>query len=194
MNKVVMAMAHPDDELIFGWPILFDESIEKHLVIFSSDAFNTDRTWCKHRKEATYKICKKLGISVSIFDLNSEFYRMGTRNKELFDNLNTIFASILSLKYDWIFTHNSFGEYGHLDHILVHTLAKRLNMNLITTDICLETNWLPRFNDDVCENYQSKTLCTLNEELYEECKKEYEKVDSWTWNQPPITSCNLVRL
>jgi hypothetical protein len=193
MDKVVMAMAHPDDELIFGWPILFDESIEKHLVIFSSDSFNKERQWCAHRKEATYKICKKLGISVSIFDLNSEFYRMPTRGKELFDNMSTIFASISSLKYDWIFTHNSFGEYGHLDHILIHTLAMRLNLNVITTDIYLETNWLPLF-DKHYEKYITERSCTLNEELYDECKEEYVKLDSWTWNQPPITSCKVVRL
>ncbi len=193
MRKVIMAMAHPDDEVIFGWPILFDETLERHLVVFSSDAFNKNRKWCMNRKEATYRICDTLGVAVTVFDLDSEFYRMPTRDETLMTAMNEIMTFILSLEGDEIFTHNDFGEYGHLDHILIHSLMQRLSTDIITTDIRIQTNWLPlmRFPGFSDRNYYKE--CTLNQNLYHECQKEYEKLGCWTWNQPPITKCNLLK-
>ena len=35
--KVLMVFAHPDDEIIFGWPIFQDSTIEKELIMVTSD-------------------------------------------------------------------------------------------------------------------------------------------------------------
>ena len=32
-TKVVMVMAHPDDEIIFGWPIFQDDDYEKEIIM-----------------------------------------------------------------------------------------------------------------------------------------------------------------
>ena len=42
--KVLMVFAHPDDEIIFGWPIFQDPTIEKELVMVTSDFNNPGQT------------------------------------------------------------------------------------------------------------------------------------------------------
>ena len=41
--KVLMVFAHPDDEIIFGWPIFQDPTIEKELIMVKSDFNNPAR-------------------------------------------------------------------------------------------------------------------------------------------------------
>ena len=48
--KVLMVFAHPDDEIIFGWPIFQDPTIEKELVMVTSDFNNPARQQYAHRK------------------------------------------------------------------------------------------------------------------------------------------------
>jgi len=51
-------MAHPDDEIIFGWPVLKEA---QKIIICSSDLNNPERAWCKDRKKALKDVCELLG-------------------------------------------------------------------------------------------------------------------------------------
>jgi len=46
-KKILILIAHPDDEIIFCWPIFQDNTIEKTILTISSDIYNpnykTDR-------------------------------------------------------------------------------------------------------------------------------------------------------
>ncbi len=55
--KVLMVFAHPDDEIIFGWPIFQDPTIEKELVMVTSDFNNPARQQYAHRKFLLKEVC-----------------------------------------------------------------------------------------------------------------------------------------
>ena len=52
-TKVVMVLAHPDDEIIFGWPIFQDDDYEKEIIMCSSD-FNNNAKFSGHIKSIKY--------------------------------------------------------------------------------------------------------------------------------------------
>ena len=63
MHQIIMA--HPDDEVIFGWMVL--KEIDK-ILICSSDFNNPDRAWCKNRKLALQEVCKELKVECECLD------------------------------------------------------------------------------------------------------------------------------
>mgnify|MGYP002877121365 CR=1 FL=1 len=207
-----MVMAHPDDEIIFGWPIFQDESIEKKLLICSSDANNPTRQWCKDRKLALKKICDKHNVSLTCLDYDSSFYKTQTRRptgiprtpmgdsvapfrsmcKDIEQNIK-----ILERDCDFIFTHNPYGEYGHLDHILLFDLVlKNSKKPILITDMNLPSNWARSYAPSkimkkLFYNKEFKKDLNIDYNKYSFIKKEYEKVNSWTWGRETPQSCNL---
>ena len=195
MKKVLMVMAHPDDEIIFGWPILQNEILEKKIQICSSDFFNPQRQWCKHRKEALFAIAKTVGAEVKCLDYPSEFYRAPTRPQGQqiesdgqiagpYRNLcQHIVNTFLEMEQDCdaVFTHNPYGEYGHIDHTLVFDLVmKNTTKDVVITDIVQPSNWAvkPSLTNLMQRTYYSEcieTNCKSDQTFLDSCKKEYEK-------------------
>lgn len=221
-KKVLMVMAHPDDELIFGWPILQDASISKTLLICSSDLENPKRKWCSHRRFALEKLCEGLGIHVECLDYDSEFYRLESRavarkstmstllsrlrraprplkadarGEKLSSMIEDVLARIWRFEFDLVYTHNAWGEYGHLDHHLVHSIVASVGVPTIVSDIFVESNWFPnkRIPPTLKRLYCRKIVqtCENNLEFYERCRKVYVDAGVWTWSEPPVTSCDL---
>ena len=210
-----MVLAHPDDEIIFGWPVFQNENIEKKVLICSSDFYNQERQWCKYRKEALFEVCRKVGADVTCLDYPSGFYKVPTRRPpehpptEFGDSHSPvrrlyrhIVKNILTLEKDCdaVFTHNPFGEYGHLDHKMLFDLViKNSTKDVIITDIVLSSNWSekPEFTERLKRIYYSdkiETGCSLDNSLLEFCKREYEKKNGWTWNRPIQKECSLYRI
>ena len=196
--KVLMVLAHADDELIFGWPILQDKSIEKEILICSSDLNNPERKWCSHRKEVLFSICKELNINCSCLDYNSAFYKVNARDESLKRLCLDIKDNIKKFDFDYIFTHNPMGEYGMMDHILVNHIVMSMNIPIMFTDIYLTNNWshyneIPqRFKNLYYQNHISNHKLDIN--FYNRVKNIYMNSKVWTWNQEPIKQCGVYEL
>ena len=174
-----LLVAHPDDEVIFFWWAL--KEIDQ-IVCCSSDLNNPERAWCKDRSKALFEIGNILNIPVTCLDYNSEFYRLNSRNGELLKLQSDILAAV---EGD-IYTHNAWGEYAHLDHILVNQIAMSSGNKVITSDIVDDGGWLKvkSFN-------QGKLFkqAVIDMELYNQLKDVYEKWGCWTWSREPIKEC-----
>ena len=200
MKKVLMVLCHADDEIIFGWPILQDKSIEKEILICSSDLKHPDRKWCAHRKYVLFEICQALNIPVTCFDYNSEFYRTETRKESLSKLQSQIVEFVHSHEHDYVFTHNPLGEYGHLDHKMLFDLMLCYSRKpILITDITLKTNWpshesIPQRLRQLYYTKPFTESLELNEELYQFCEDIYRKYKVWTWSTPPVKKCRLFEL
>ena len=173
-------MAHPDDEVIFGAAVLKDAD---RIVCVASDENNTARAWCKDRKKALQEIGKMLGIETICFDYNSEFYRqIEPRSGGLIE----LEKKLLPYLSDTVFTHNAWGEYGHIDHILVNQIVNAHCRYVMTTDACLFAEW---FN--VKKLHQGSRKETIDMDLYNRCKAIYDKYGCWTWSKEPIKEVRI---
>lgn len=188
-KKVIMVMAHPDDEVIFGFPMI---KFTDKILIVSNDKNNPDRAWCKDRYIALEKVGKRLGIPVESMDYPSEFYRLPTRKGQLSDFINEVLDKVKD--YDVIYTHNPLGEYGHLDHQLVHTICMQSGKDVLFSNIFLKSNWCPYW----CISSAYATLyynelfeCENDMDLYTELEDIYRDMGIWTWSKEPVKGCTV---
>ena len=106
---------------------------------------------------------------------------------------------MLSEDYDYVFTHNPLGEYGHLDHKFVfETVLHNSRSPILFTDICMQSKWpsVPSIPDRIKNIYynQHVSSCVLDKALYANYQEKYEKAGVWTWNKPEVDKCNLYLL
>lgn len=189
MNKnLIMLIAHPDDEVIFGWMVLKQA---KEIICCTNDnnpsfpICSTKKDNWINRQKALEEIGRLLEIRITNLGYNSDFYQLPDKEiQKLSNEINHLIKN-----EPVIFTHNSWGEYGHKDHILVHNLAKRSGIPLLVSDIKVE-------NTEASKLYKKPNLTdyrTVSNDwnFYQKCKTIYEKYNCWTWNQNFIESANL---
>jgi len=198
-KNVLMVFAHCDDELVCGWPILQNLKINKTLILASSDRYNNERSWCRHRKFVTEDLCRDLNIKVKILDYSSNFYKINHRDGGLIDFENAVLREISGVSFDYIFTHNPHGEYGHLDHVFLSNLIfKAVDAPLIFSDITLAADWTaqnPKSKryDKIFFHDKIETVA-LDGRFYERTVQFYESRGVWTWNQRPNESASLYQV
>lgn len=183
-RDLTILIAHPDDELLFLWPFL---KRAERLVCVVSDRSNPERAWCARRADALADVCKLVGIGeVVCLDYHSEFYRYSTRDEALKRVAEDVRRNVNGANI--IATHNGWGEYGHLDHILCHYVARLTNARVWTTGISEQVNWLP-----VRPWSQGKALGrhVLDRGVYDAGKAIYDMYGCWTWSRPVVESCEV---
>ena len=70
-----MILAHPDDEILFGWPVFLNNYFNKKVIMCSTDENNKERAWCNHRKDVMKIICDNENTDVVFLNNNSSFYK-----------------------------------------------------------------------------------------------------------------------
>ena len=196
-KKVLMVMAHPDDEVIFGWPIIQLSGVDVHVLCCSNDKNNPSRVEFSKRKDALERLMAKLGFSFSCFNYDSEFYRMSTRDELLSNVLSMLMNQISSIKHDFVFSHNPLGEYGHIDHVLINQLVMSSCSRMLMTDMFIKSNWVPYGGFSEIQrrcffkNENVVSGCKIDQAHYDMCKQVYVDHGCWTWSKPPITETKL---
>ena len=145
MKKVLVIVAHPDDEVIWMGGLLIRNKIKWDTTIIS-----LCRASDKDRNPKFQKVCKKLNVKGFIFDLNDK--NLDSLNQEEILNILKKFSG----KYDYIFTHGKNGEYGHIRHKECNkTVIKCLNQGLLKSKNVFLFSYIKKEN-----NYQN--FCIYN--------------------------------
>lgn len=182
MKDWTILIAHPDDELIFCWPVL--EGAKK-IVCASSDKNNPQRQWCRERRACLEEVGRRVGADVACFDSDSEFYRLPHRTGDL----KRLAALLLREISGPVFTHNPWGEYGHLDHILLHQIACQSGHEVWCTDIAIEVDWLP-----IRKRPALEIRALIAEQTYSDFKQIYSSKGCWTWSFEEPKECGIYQI
>jgi LmbE family N-acetylglucosaminyl deacetylase len=125
-KKVLVVVAHPDDETIWmGGTILQNKNNWDTTIISLCRKNDSDRA------PKFKKVCQKLnakGFMSNLDDSEDEYYK-----KISTEDIITRIQQFAEKNYDLIFTHGSNGEYGHIRHVETNKAVKEmLQKNLIT--------------------------------------------------------------
>lgn len=192
--KVLGVFAHPDDELLWGFPMMQYDDFDRYLMTVSDN----HNGYGAHAKQALEEVCRAARIKlVECSGLPSEYYRIATRHKPttlMLDVVPTILSRLRrvldEVKPDRIITHNPFGEYGHGDHRLLFNVVSMLpetdGVEIVFTDACqlnkthLSFENIPR---RVREAYYRNCLdeCKLAMNWFEPLREIYKSHDAWSW-------------
>ena len=119
MERILMLAAHPDDEAIFGFRDLFYNDVT--VICFTNGANKTRR--------AEFELsAKTFGFNPHM--LNYRDSEGGPRKADVWNIPDeTIFHKeieplIKNTVFDLVVSHDAEGEYGHVQHKRVHTIAR----------------------------------------------------------------------
>lgn len=114
--KVLVIVAHPDDETIWMGGTLIKNKDKWNTTILSLCRKND-----KDRAPKFQKACQRYNATSIIGDLDDEILKPIN-----LEEIKKIINPILNTNYDILFTHNENGEYGHLRHIETHEAVRQM--------------------------------------------------------------------
>lgn len=197
--KVLGIFTHPDDEVIFGWPIFQDKLINRHLAICIDDYKKAGTA----KSDALKEVCQVEGIKLDwIGHSEGSYFRMmrvpdvTTPVHRIQNLIKKILRIVDFVKPDYVFTHNFWGDNGNSEHRLTSEIVVNFVMgyNILMTDRCDSNNaWLaydtiPRMHREFFLPKNVLKNCSLSEEFFLRCKAVYDKYGMWT-GPTVLTDC-----
>lgn len=187
--KILGIFAHPDDEVIFGWPIFQQYHIEKHLI-------------CVTGSDSRLRCLNQLSGKCN-FSWESPRIKDGEIHKNIPAFEIFVENAIENAHPDFIFTHNPHGEYQHPDHISIFNALYNMDSvkNMLITDIRISVKSkkynIPstnlEFSQEEIDKYYMNEFSTssIDEDFYNLAKRIYDSENAWTWDRGPIKTCKL---
>lgn len=165
-KKVLVIVAHPDDETIWMGGTLL-----KHKNNWDITILSLCRRDDADRAPKFKKVCEIYNAKCFMSDLEDE----ELREEKVSDAVERIKKFIVD-KYDYIFTHGENGEYGHKRHLDVHKAVKKMlqNGNLHAKKVFF-FSYIKK--GKFCYVYENSTkLIKLNSILFEKKKQLIQKI------------------
>jgi len=198
--RVLIFSGHPDDEILWFWPVLQGANHEVAVLAACRNAHKGAGPEWALKNVCAVNWAEYLGCVLE----HNQFYRQPTRYiaptlMDVVVQLRTaIQRAIDTFKPDAIFTHNPWGEYGHGDHRLCFEIASRFELPLLLTDMCQpnrchpSADVIPAFYRRVFAEDEVVQAARLDEAWYEKMKGIYEKSNAWTWGgHEPVREAGL---
>lgn len=188
--KILSVLAHPDDEIIFGWPIMQRKDIQRDLVLCCDNS-----NISKEALKASEEICAKEGINLLYeFETPAGFSLLGIEDRT--EYIKELQEALKKLKnYDYVFTHNPEGEYGHPDHVLIfRIIADMFKDKTVFGDYYKKIRDYPIIKLP-CITKETFGTFTQDVDFVNRCSEIYKKYRAWTWmGQKVPTEIKLWRL
>lgn len=194
VTTALLVYAHLDDAEIFGWPFFCDRSLDRRVLICSSDRTNPARQQYARGEEAFAESCSIVGITeYRVLPFWSEFYRLPARGTERpllrdwWNAAETAISEHCGTGIDFVATHNPWGEYHHMDHLLVRRLVQHCSpgyfMRWTNTQYQTET-WPPNVSAHLIPcRHKCIGPVSADESLLGNLKQCYTSRGAWTWSQ-----------
>jgi len=201
-DEFAIVVAHPDDEILFASSII--EKATKIFVCFSDirgeDNISAIQTKGRRNVQKKYPLDKITFLNIpqasnkNALKINwervieNEYGVVGGRNyreyKQNFQKLFKVLSTEL-VKFKQIYTHNPWGEYGHVEHIQVHRCITKLR-DIFGFEMFV-FGYLSRDTIKLA-NCKLKTIGPImlknknNIRLFDKIKNLYMEEKCWTWS------------
>lgn len=141
--KALMVVAHPDDCVIFGFPLY-----STHKQFDWTICYLTYKKWELRAHEIT-GFWNKRSVTTKFLGFTDDFkfVKQGTTGFNEEEAREKILESLNG--FDLVVTHNIDGEYGHVHHIFVHNVVKEID--------------IPQIYFAGVENCNYQCICQANE-------------------------------